>query len=103
MADEYSLTWKRSISSSDKAEVSARLKDRAIHLVLEIEMALLGLCNLKSTYCGDFNAQVKLQVLIEKIASQILIFKDILELPRTHALSRNHIPPSREILILSID
>ena len=103
MADEYSLAWKRSLSSVEDEAARCRLKDRATHLILEIEMALLGLRNLKSTYCSDFNAQVKLQVLIERIASQISIFKDILELPRAQALSMNHIPSSREILILTID
>jgi hypothetical protein len=102
-ADEYVLYWKRSLSGGEEDGASQRLKERATHLVLEIEMALLGLRNLKNTYCTDLNAQVKLRVLIEKISSQILIFKDILELPRAQAISRNHIPTNREILILSLD
>lgn len=103
MADEHSLSWKRSQAAGDDGPVSMRLKDRATHIVLEIEMALIGLRNLKQTYCSDLNVQAKLNVLIEKISTHITIFKDILDLPRAQTISRSHIPTSREIIILSLD
>jgi hypothetical protein len=102
-ADEYSLCWKRVLAGGEEEAVCQRLKERAVHLVLEIEMALVGLRNLKNTYCSDLNVQVKLHVLIEKISTQVQIFKDILGLPRAQAISQTHIPTSREILILSLD
>lgn len=102
MADEYSLAWKRSLQTEEEC-IQQRLKGRADALVLEIELSLVGLRNLRSTYCDDLNIQVKLNVLVEKIATQISIFKDILNLPRSQPLSRNHLPTNREILILSLD
>jgi hypothetical protein len=93
----------RVLAGGEEEAVCQRLKERAVHLVLEIEMALVGLRNLKNTYCSDLNVQVKLHVLIEKISTQVQIFKDILGLPRAQAISQTHIPTSREILILSLD
>jgi hypothetical protein len=100
MADEYSLSWKRSLYEDSMQQP---LKYRADSLVLDIEASLLGLKNLEGTYCQDLNRQVRLHVLIEKISTQISIFKEILNLPRSQALSKNHLPSSREILILSLD
>ena len=105
LGDEYTLAWKRSFhvdGAPSDAVASTRLKDRSIHFLSEIEGATLGLRHMKLTYAEDLSVSARINVLMEKIMTQINIFKDILGISRVPSPSLSHLHSPGDVLILSL-
>jgi hypothetical protein len=105
LGDEYTLAWKRSLNSDGQpsdAVTSERLRNRAVHLVSEIEAAVLGLRHLKLTYADDLSVSARINVLMDKIITQSNIFKDILGISRVRSPSLGHLNSPGDVLILSL-
>lgn len=105
LADEYTLAWKRSLNSrGDPGDPvsSERLKERAVHFIIEVEGAVVGLRHMKLTYAEDLSISARIGVLMERIVTQLNILKDILGITRAQSPSLGHLYPPGEVLVLSL-
>ena len=102
LGEEYALAWKRSREApATDLHATERLRERALHLVAEIESAAVGLRHLKLTYADDHTLSARINVLMDKIMTQSNVFKDILGLQRQKSPTLTFVP-SGEMLVLAL-
>lgn len=101
LGEEYALAWKRGAEGAD-VQGSERLRDRALHFLMEIEAAAMGLRHLKLTYAEDHTLSARINVLMDKIATQCNVFKDILGVPRQKSPTLTFTPCCQEMLVLAL-
>jgi hypothetical protein len=102
LGEEYVLAWKRSFEgTTTDVHATGRLRERALHLVAEIESAVVGLRHLKLTYADDHTLAARINVLMDKINTQSNCFKDILGIQRHTSPLLAAVPPS-ELLVLAL-
>ena len=117
LADEYALAWKRVEGAGSIEGVrdvaargsfgtlpeAARLHERALHLIGEIEASAAGLRHMRLTYAEDIGTCAKLGVLAERVRTQVDILKDVLGVARRTSPDLRHCnAPSGELLVLSL-
>jgi hypothetical protein len=102
LGEEYAMAWKRSVEArSTDVHGAERLRERALHLVAEIESASVGLRHLKLTYADDHTLSARINVLMDKISTQSNAFKDILGIQRQKSPILTFVPPG-EMLVLAL-
>lgn len=105
LADEHCATWRRATSGPQDADGVERLKDRALHLLFEIEAASAGLRHMKLTYADDLSVSARLGVLSERVHAQLDILKGVLGVPRQTSPTLRHMQApllASEVLILTL-
>lgn len=102
LGEEYALAWKRSHDAhATDLNGTERLRERALHLVAEIEGAAVGLRHLKLTYADDHTLSARINVLMDKITTQSNSFKDMLGIQRQKSPILTFVS-SGEMMILAL-
>ena len=98
LADEHTLSWERAAQPHQLQKggggadpAAERLKERALHLVGEIDGASAGLRHMRLTYAEDLTVCAKLGVLSERVATRLAILREILGVARQRSPSLGHL------------